>query len=463
MAAAPRRALTRRAETPGSEFEYLGASSDNSSKRNFTIHTSPPTAAPMRRYYWTFYVPAIAIVLATAGGCTNTYRWDEEVATHDGRVIKVARRAKFNAPPFSRLEGGGGNLSDEIEFVHAGRTVHWKHSTDSIPINRASILDIVNGEPVIVVPINTHVDCAASGYPLEGYVAYSWRGGRWERLESRTLPSGLKENLLATHAMKESQAAPYLGQLVTLQDRPALERDQQRGRTLQAITDAPDPFDQSCRRFRPPANAAAAALTRAIVEELASAPSLAAVAVTKESDSLFFTREEVAKAMGDRVWNGVPARNCADVVASVRFTANTSPDWRRTGESVGQEIVLADLSSAVDAIRIPKEHWTSGAWSIESVFCTKSTVYVMTRRTRESIALLQFLKKGEEFGGMVLVDLPRPEPLSDKVWLSIFAPQVQEGKLMFLLAREIVYQEATVTLRDSYRVSVALPESWKAR
>jgi hypothetical protein len=135
----------------------------------------------------------LCALLATLGlsACfgRSTYRWQEEVLLHDGRVIVVERSVRTGEVPVE-IGQPPGESDYTLTFRTAdGRAVTWEAGKSFKPM----ILDFMNGTPYVVARGSTGPDYERHGCPKPPYFIYRYTGGQWQRIDYEQLPKVIRK------------------------------------------------------------------------------------------------------------------------------------------------------------------------------------------------------------------------------------------------------------------------------
>ncbi len=150
----------------------------------------------MRKITIKYVVALIGIVCFT--GCflfREKFSWDEIVSLSDGKSILIHRTVFIGSDQWGR-SGRGRIESQSIEFDYKGKQIHWSLEDGGKFSILPEIVDIVNGQPIIILPIDDRAACEKFGYPKSGYVAMYFDGHRWHSAQNETFSKYLKVNLL---------------------------------------------------------------------------------------------------------------------------------------------------------------------------------------------------------------------------------------------------------------------------
>lgn len=154
-----------------------------------------------------------------------TYRWQEEVLLHDGRVIVVERRVKTGYAPTEI-----GHPPAESDYTLTFDTPDGKRVTWDGGRNRfvPMILDFEQGVPYVVATGATSLVYGAEGCPRPPYFFFRWSAGQWQRTTYAQFPKSIrKANLSAglTYPSRDPMRERISrGELITKEDVARLKR-----------------------------------------------------------------------------------------------------------------------------------------------------------------------------------------------------------------------------------------------
>ena len=124
------------------------------------------------------WVLAISLSLCSCG--PTSQQWGEEVQLSDGRVIVITRQSILESGGDEWVVNRSGAKLKEVRLSFAwpdrsGQTVEWKssRSADTWP-EKALILDIEAGQPVVFSRVSTGVACKV-------YLKYRYEQGDWKQ------------------------------------------------------------------------------------------------------------------------------------------------------------------------------------------------------------------------------------------------------------------------------------------
>jgi hypothetical protein len=171
----------------------------------------------------------LCALLATLGlsACfgRSTYRWQEEVLLHDGRVIVVERSVKTGYAPREIGQPPGESDYTLTFSVPGGKNITWDGERNRfVPM----ILDFEQGVPYVVATGATALVYGAEGCPRPPYFFFRWNAGQWQRVRYEEFPKSIrKANLSAglTYPSRDPMRERIgRGELVTKEDVARLKR-----------------------------------------------------------------------------------------------------------------------------------------------------------------------------------------------------------------------------------------------
>lgn len=320
-------------------------------------------------------------------GETHTFSWTEDVALRDGNLLQVKRTQTNYSQPWSP-PGNGGIKEQTISFKLEGSLIEWKWDEPWQMTSRyvPDILDIVDGSPVVVKPVDRSGPCEQFGYPPEGIVAFSFRAGRWFRIPVVNLPTDLKVNLLRDMNAVGGLNQVTVGTKVKGQDRTARIKQ---GMLLPELIWQYSNEEYACALIKPTPNplfdmardsihAAEAAATVAKVEVIASA-----------SAPQKLSEQDFAQNIGTHTDGGYVRASCDGIVASLLpyYVWNQSSGG---GSSVGYRIVLTNGTKGLSSVPVVG----SALAGSQSVACDTDTIYGVKRPDRRSLIIHRFAHDG---------------------------------------------------------------------
>jgi hypothetical protein len=359
---------------------------------------------------------------------SETVSWDEDVLQADGRLLLVHRTATYGPDIWGR--SGQGSLKEQtIRFIHNGQKIEWENSDLWPIVYMPDILDVIDGMPVLVMPVHRWGPCEKYGFPQEGLVAFGYRNGRWDRIALSDLPKELRVNLLrSTHAIQYWDR--YKDKRIT----PSIKHDLEQsgwGSTKQdqSISEASKFFAgtvDSCARIRPLPNPLLEVLKQQNAEAETRAQALVAT-ITSSSNSLEkISPDDFRKTKRGTAVTGSLAENCKDVVEQVE-------GLRQYGDGgswnlVGYTLVLRNGSRV--PIQQPNIKFAQAPDSLESVTCDEKSIYTVKRQSKDQLIIHRFSYSGALIGAL---HITLPE-VAEGTWPMIWEVMVSNGQLGISLA-----------------------------
>jgi len=139
----------------------------------------------------------LAAILATgilATACTKSENWEEEVKLSTGEVVVVTRTQTYER--YSELGAPGDGwlrVEARLKFtppIAGSAPVTWQ--ADLHPL----ILDLANGNPVIVAKADYCEQYYRHGHPIPPYMVFEFLDGQWKRSKLSATHANAKANLL---------------------------------------------------------------------------------------------------------------------------------------------------------------------------------------------------------------------------------------------------------------------------
>ena len=180
----------------------------------------------------------VLVGIALLSSCLGkpTYRWNEEVQLHDGRVIVIERSVRTGEVPVEIGQPPGESDYTLTFKTRDGKSVVWEAGKSLRPMT----LDFSGEIPYVVATGITLTDYQANGCPKPPYFIFRFEAGGWVRIAYEQLPSSVRRaNLYSSPTRKDRLDAIRSG-LVTLEDvrRSHLGLSAWR---IQVAEDAPNP------------------------------------------------------------------------------------------------------------------------------------------------------------------------------------------------------------------------------
>lgn len=353
-------------------------------------HSSRGDGRCRRLFIGVAFLTAIALhpALAALEPGDERVTWDEDVVLRSGEVMTVERSMSFG--PDQWAQPGKGPIREQtISFLHNRKRVIWTNR-DHWPIYYLPrVLEVVNGEPVVVMPVFRLGPCLKYGFPQGGLVAFRYRDGHWHNTGIGDLPPDTAANLLVTtHQLRHSPR----GRKVTPQDKARLEvgaSSPRQGTRIGELAGYYAEIDESCARLKPPPNPEMEARRMATIE----AERKALIVETKPVSSNFaaepITAERFRAQYGGWRGTGIYSGSCKGIVERIELL-NSWFSREMTGGWNGYQIVLAKAPK--DSARVPLEE-SSGA-QLQGTICNSKAIFVVRRRTKQELIIHRFTHDG---------------------------------------------------------------------
>lgn len=343
------------------------------------------TSFPARRISGIAVVSVLAAVLSACVSVrgNETLAWDEEVVLRSGERLSV-HRAVTMWPRWEPVKGqymGGGIKENTIAFDMNRRRVEWIGDDSDTPY----ILEIVNGEPVVVIPVNTWGPCYKYAFPQEGLVALRFRGGQWSRMPIAELPKDMKVNLLGGSTAFSTSTTGR--QLIRRQEQrlEAIASSPMQGAVLDALSRYHSQLEGACVRIKPPPNPE----WNEAGERNRHAEQNAAL-IQAEVISRTTTPETVTPDM-----RLAPSSSCKGVVDQFRVLEEWVPNpIGHETRRVGYELLVRTPTGGTQKIQIPD---ASNA-TMHSVVCSQKSIFAIRRRDKANLIIHAFRQDGGLIG-----------------------------------------------------------------
>jgi hypothetical protein len=132
------------------------------------------------------FVVLCSVVLPACGD--DVARWSEDVKLHDGRVIKLERRAVIGGSGFPTSHRGE---VKRWELCYEPLKIYWKSK-----YFRPSSFELQGTNAYVKVLLQNCTTCTIAKFPQDSSVYLAYRNHRWERIESSEFPGSAWRNLL---------------------------------------------------------------------------------------------------------------------------------------------------------------------------------------------------------------------------------------------------------------------------
>jgi hypothetical protein len=204
------------------------------SRMRLLRHRASPISGSLRKgIHFIVLVMSLSTAPIPATCASGGLAWTEEVKLHDGKVVRLERRAGFSTSGFPVQKRGQVTFH---EFCYAPMRIYWK----SRPEYRPELFDIVGGRAYAKVSLGDCTSCMLQGYPNSGALYFVWDAGGWRRIEYRDFPAQVRLNLLLTPVQANPRDDAH--GLVTLADKEELDmsiRYELKARRAQGLNELP--------------------------------------------------------------------------------------------------------------------------------------------------------------------------------------------------------------------------------
>jgi hypothetical protein len=396
---------------------------------------------------------------AFLGNGEVTISWDEDVTLRSGQLLPVKRTATIG--PDGGGRAGKGNLKrTTIAFTYNGKRIEWTNENTWPIWYMPDILEIVNGEPVIFMPVHRWVPCYKHGFPQEGLIAFRLQDKQWLRTPVGEFPQDLEVNLLrSTHAIQ--YWSEYKDRRIGAKEKIQLERDSswgpKQGTPISEVVQFYSTIEESCARMRPPPNPQLDETRQRNTDAETNAATIHADVVSVGTESELVSKEMFVEQRGQ--WTGVGYLNvsCKGIVERIEPVRQWSGDENEYGSRlVGYQLIL--LKAPIDKKRVPI-HEASRA-QMQCVVCDHTTIFVVRRKDKDNLIVHRFSHSGElqDAVRIFLPDTAKVVPGSDWGTLWTVIPGAK-GNLAMLVVDYSYPQVENLggTIRRKVSYAVRLP------
>lgn len=381
-----------------------------------------------------------------------TISWDEDVLTKDGQILVVHRTVTHGKD--SRW--GSGILKEQsISFSFDGHNVKWINN-DIWPISyMPDILDIVNGIPVLVMPVHRWGPCEKYGFPPEGLAAFGYKNGHWARIAVTDLPKDLKVNLLrTTHDIRYCKSD--IGEKVAPSYKLKREKGSNWGAPEQGVTisEASKYYndfkttEDSCARIHPVPNPQFDALKQRNIAVEQNAKTINATLVSVDTSPEKVSKEAFTKSKGRWTGQGYLNNSCNGIVISV-------DGIREYFDQGAWHLVGFQLNLANDN-KIPLQQTNLKKFQAPAVLqfitCEENVIYTIKRENKENLLISRFAYSGEPIDASRIF-LPETEKMPGNKWGDIWSMAKKNDQFSVVLADytyETPRQGGTITQKQTY-------------
>lgn len=371
-----------------------------------------------------------------------TTSWDEDVVLHTGELLTV-ERSITRGPDKSGRRGRGQIIAQTISFVSNGELVKWTYNK-SWPGPRdyetPDILDIVNGDPIVVLAVHHWWSCYHYAFPQEGLVAFRFHGKQWSLVPIAELPRELKVNLLRRMYPIEHRSK-YGWKRMDPKTKVAFEIRSGRPKQDTSLSDVIAFYQrlkEACVRMRPPPNPQLDEARDRNTHAEKTAVSILAEVVTATDIPEEVTAKQYVRTKG--VWTGAGflTKSCEGVIDRIESVGEWHGDaLRYQYRLIGSQLVLSREPAQRRRVQIQ-------GWGSITAVCDAHTILAV-RKGKDRLVIHRFTLYGDLIDALI-IQLPSiRDYLPAQEWGQLweFVPE-DGGVLMISLANYAVSSKAFV-------------------
>jgi len=374
-----------------------------------------------------------------------TTEWEEGVRLHNGRDLDIKRSVTIGPDEFFR-PGRGALLEQSLSFWHNRRRFTWKNDDKWGVHYMPAVLDIIDDEPILVLPIYGHGPCSKYGYPQDGLAAFRYRKGKWEVTELGSPSVALTVNLLrSSHQVRHSPS--YKDRKIEPADKWAMEGvgEGRYGTSVGRLAQYYSEISDSCANLRPTLGPDMELARQRSAEAETQAESVRARLASMNSSATAYSRDQFIAERGGWSGSGIYSGACKGIVE------------RTLDVSGGYHLLFIDGHGGRK--RVPLQHGDRPA-QFQGVVCNASRALAIRRHDRTTLIVHRF-DRGGRLIDAVRILLPDAEQVSaDADWGTLWSiDAAEESRLVIKLAR-IRYQQLASdggTIERMATYEVALP------
>lgn len=335
-------------------------------------------------YFLIALTPACSLVL------DRTISWKESVNLLNGENLLIEREVTYG-PDWVIRRGEGGVKSQKILFTYKGKKIIW--STDETwPIQYVPlILEVVDGDPVIFMPVDRWAPCYKYNFPPEGVIAFRLNNGEWKESNVSQFNSALRVNLVQSyHELRYTN--DFKSKLIGSNEKKVIERylkaPKQNSTLADIIAHQQHPED-ACIKIRPPENKEMDELRQKNADAERSATSIDAELISISDESEAVTREMQNNQIGMSRNIGRYSKKCAGIVSRVEFLE------KYAGNDKGYSSGLSGYQLTLESPPNTKVQIDEiGRGQFQFVECDQEYIYVVRRPDKEELIVHRFEHNG---------------------------------------------------------------------
>lgn len=361
----------------------------------------------------------------------ETVSWNEDVVLSDKRVLPVQRTVTYGPDNFGR-SGRGPLRQQTISFHNKGVRIEWKSDEKWPIIYMPDILDFLDGNPIIVMPVHRFGPCKKYGFPQGGVVGFALRNNRWETISAENLPKELRVNLLSsTHEIQYSRE--YKDKRIGQGEKERMMKGTWGPRLGDSITDVTKFYsgiEDSCARIQPLPDPRFEEEKQKSISVQNDAKSVAASVQSRTDTAEKVTPLAFAEAKG--AWTGVGylSPTCKGIVKSIEPLRNY--DGSGSWQLIGHQIVMSDgRKLPIAQGGLPKYQ---APMQMEQVACDAKTIYAIRRANKANLIVHRFGFSGNVIDAVRVVLPDVDNVISGNGWGEVWGVALSDGQLSFSIA-----------------------------
>ena len=360
----------------------------------------------------------------------KTAAWREEVILRSGEALVVDRTVAFGPDAFFR-PGRGGISRLTLSFAWKGRKVSWRNEDPTLGSGVPLALDIAEGVPVLVLPVLGARACDAHGYPQDGLSALRWEGGKWVRANVKSLPSGIRVNLLQ-NVWSFAHEPPAKGLLVNARWKQQAEAGITGNQKQGYVVGERELSEHSCARIRPPPDPALDAATAEVLRAEQRAGTVLAQRTAFTTTAETVSAADLRQNLG--TWRAVSwiAESCRDVVAEAESRNIHTVTPTSTSSHLSGYLVKLKPEGRI-AFR-------DAVMTIGNIACGDSIILVVRRNAGDRVLVDRFDRSGRVIDA-TWVQLPGAAEAAagPNAWAPIWNVSIQGGARLTIVLADYAY------------------------
>jgi hypothetical protein len=315
---------------------------------------------------------AVGFLLLALAGCDRTIAWEEEVRLRNGQTTIAKMKQSESRWQWPDAESV---LDYGLRISVAGHRIYWSRDPLTGRLVRPLLIDVVDGQAVVVVDV-AEGWCEVYEYPAEGFAAWTWLDGTWQRLPAAGMPKDMRLNVF--------RGTVADGSRLTVEDKPTQSaKHLLYGADLAAFSAASLRSSFACGRQRPQRSAK----QRQALQDFALAERTAPLRFVQSEATA--TPASAQPENMQRFWRGRGyVMGCDGLVATVDQVFEQ-------GSHVGYRLLRSeDGPSDFDIDLMPAR-----AGDL-AVFCGESVIFVVLTRDAGEVSIHRYLADGRHVGAL---------------------------------------------------------------